>query len=245
MSVGLVIVSHSSRIAEGVVELAGQMAQGVTMRAAGGTDDGRIGTSFERIEAAVAELSGEGCVLLCDLGSAIMTAETVLETLDDEARSRVRLADAPLVEGAVAAGVAAATGGSLDEVERAATGAWGREAAAAGAGEHASSLDAAGAAPADESASPITEGAPMSADRRSLVLQNAEGLHARPAAQFVKTASAFDAKITANGVDAKSLLRIMGLGLKQGATLELEAEGAQAAEALDALTALVESGFGE
>ena len=81
MSVGLVIVSHSVKLAEGVVELAAQMAQDVALRAAGGTEDGRIGTSFELVAAAVAELraAGHEVAILTDLGSATMTVEAVLE----------------------------------------------------------------------------------------------------------------------------------------------------------------------
>lgn len=81
--------------------------------------------------------------------------------------------------------------------------------------------------------------------RRTVTLINETGLHARPAAEFVKTASAFDAQILVNGVDAKSLLGIMAMGAKKGTELELVANGAQAQQAIDGLTALVESGFSE
>ncbi|BDZ53146.1 hypothetical protein GCM10025870_02190 [Agromyces marinus] len=124
--VGVVVVSHSDLIARGVVELARQMAANVRIEAAGGTDDGRIGTSFDRVSAAiVAAETGAGAVVLCDLGSAILTAETALDFLDDDRRPRVRIADAPLVEGAVAASVAAESGGDLDTVVRAAQSAGG------------------------------------------------------------------------------------------------------------------------
>ena len=117
MSVGLVIVSHSAKLAEGVRELAEQMARDVTIATAGGTDDGGIGTSLEKISAGIAAAdSGDGALLLADLGSAVMTAETALEFLDDEQRARVRLADAPLVEGSVAAAVAAQSGRNLQAV---------------------------------------------------------------------------------------------------------------------------------
>ncbi|MFA4841706.1 MAG: dihydroxyacetone kinase phosphoryl donor subunit DhaM, partial [Agrococcus sp.] len=112
MSVGLVIVSHSARIAEGVVELAAQMAPSVVIVAAGGTDDGGIGTSFDRVQAALGEAeSGDGVVVLCDLGSAVLTAETAVDFSD--APERIRIADAPIVEGAVAAAVAAEAGDDL------------------------------------------------------------------------------------------------------------------------------------
>src|SRR5689334_13142688 len=102
--VGLVLVSHSAAIAEGLAALAGQMAPSTTLVPAGGTDDGGIGTSFDRVSAALAEAeSGSGVVVLCDLGSAYLTAETALDFLDDEARASVRIVQAPLVEGAVAA----------------------------------------------------------------------------------------------------------------------------------------------
>ncbi len=111
MTVGLVFVSHSAKIAEGLVELARQMAPDVALVAAGGMDDGGIGTSFDLVTAAIARAeSGDGVVILCDLGSAILTAETALDFLDDDERSRVDIVDAPLVEGGVAAAVAAQTG---------------------------------------------------------------------------------------------------------------------------------------
>lgn len=81
--------------------------------------------------------------------------------------------------------------------------------------------------------------------RGTATLTNETGLHARPAAEFVKTASSYDAKITVNGVDAKSLLGIMALGAKKGTELELVASGAQGQEAIDGLVALIESGFSE
>lgn len=117
-SVALVIVSHSAQLAAGVVELASQMAKDVVLRAAGGTDDGRIGTSFDKVNEAVAALRGEGfdVAILTDLGSANMTVESVLDFLSDEEELHVRLIDGPLVEGAVAAAVTAQVGGDLEAV---------------------------------------------------------------------------------------------------------------------------------
>lgn len=122
MSVGFVVVSHSEKLAAGVVELAQQMARDVSFRAAGGTDDGRIGTSFDKVNDAVAELRQEGLdvAILTDLGSATMTVESVLDLLDDSEAEHVRFADGPLVEGAVAAAVTAQVGGDLDAVVTAA-----------------------------------------------------------------------------------------------------------------------------
>ncbi|QHC62494.1 HPr family phosphocarrier protein [Rathayibacter festucae] len=223
MSVGLVLVSHSARLAEGLVELAAQMAPDVALIAAGGTDDGGIGTSFERITAALAEAdSGEGAVVLCDLGSAIMTAETAVEFLDDEARERVRIADAPLVEGAVAAAVAAGTGAALADVLAAAE-------------------SARGALLAESSTAP----AESASVRRTVRLINPNGLHARPAADFVTLATRFDARIDVNGKDATSLLGVMSLGLDRGDEVAISATGVEAEEAVGRLADLVESGFGE
>ncbi len=77
MTVGLVIVSHSARLAEGVAELAGQMAQDkVAIAVAGGTVDGALGTSVEKILGALQEVDGpDGILVLLDLGSAVMATE--------------------------------------------------------------------------------------------------------------------------------------------------------------------------
>lgn len=117
--VGLVLVSHSEQLATGLRDMVTQLAPGeVTVAAAGGTDDGRFGTSYRRIAAAIATADGgAGVVVLVDLGSAVLTARTVL---DDHPRDDVVLVDAPLVEGAVSAAVLAATGAGLAEVVSAA-----------------------------------------------------------------------------------------------------------------------------
>src|ERR1700744_5993706 len=102
--VGIVLVSHSVRLAEGAADLAGQVSGGtVRVLAAGGTDDGGLGTSAEKIAAAVAAAdAGAGVLVLPDLGSAVLTVRVMLS---GEASERVVLADAPFVEGAVAATV--------------------------------------------------------------------------------------------------------------------------------------------
>jgi PTS hybrid protein len=122
MAVGLVIVSHSARLAEGVVELAGQMTQGkVALAAAGGTTDGRLGTSVERIVAALRTVgSPDGILVLLDMGSAVMATEMAIEVFMQEQAYPVRISSAPLVEGAVIASVEAAVGSSLQEVAEAA-----------------------------------------------------------------------------------------------------------------------------
>jgi PTS hybrid protein len=124
VSVGLVVVSHSAKVAEGVVELAAKVAGGVRVRAAGGTLDGGIGTHATRVAAAIrAADAGDGVLVLVDLGSAVLSARlAIAELLDQQRRSRVRISWAPLVEGAVLAAVRASTGAALDEVDAAASG---------------------------------------------------------------------------------------------------------------------------
>ncbi|MDQ1323447.1 MAG: phosphoenolpyruvate---glycerone phosphotransferase subunit DhaM [Chloroflexota bacterium] len=121
--VGLVVVSHSSRIAEGTAELAGQMAgPDVRIVPAGGMEDGAIGTDAARIAVAIGEAdAGSGVVVLADLGSAVLATRTALELLGNP--ENVRLSRGPIVEGAVIAAVQASTGSSLDEVLEAAEGA--------------------------------------------------------------------------------------------------------------------------
>ncbi|MDP8948553.1 MAG: dihydroxyacetone kinase phosphoryl donor subunit DhaM [Actinomycetota bacterium] len=118
--VGLVLVSHSAQIAEGTTELVRQMAGEVEVVAVGGDADGGFGTDPERIKAAIENLDADEALVFMDLGSAVLSAETVLEMLSSENRERVRLVDAPFVEGAFAAGVEASTGSEADECVEAA-----------------------------------------------------------------------------------------------------------------------------
>ena len=112
--VGIVIVSHSEKIAQGIVELCKQMAADVPMAAAGGLPDGDIGTDFQRIYDAIESVkSDDGVVILFDMGSAIMTTEMVIESFDDVT---IKMANAPVVEGAVAAAVYASIGMNIGQV---------------------------------------------------------------------------------------------------------------------------------
>lgn len=247
MSVGLVIVSHSEKIAEGVVELAAQMAPDVVIVAAGGADDGegrpaRIGTSFDRVQAAIERASGgDGVVILTDLGSAVMTAEMVLEFLEPEARASVRLAQAALVEGAVAAAVQAQGSSTLDEVLRAAEGA----VVSIRPEELEPFVSHAAAAPGqgDADEAPSSAGGPTASG--AWVLPNQMGLHARPAAALATGLAELDAEVTVNGVDGKSVMLLMSLGLGQGRTVTAEASGPDAQAAVNFIGEAVESGFGE
>jgi PTS hybrid protein len=117
--VGIVLVSHSTDLAHGLAQLAGQVAgPEVRIEAAGGGPDGGLGTRGDAVREAIERAdSGEGVVVLADLGSSILTVRHLLE---EAANGHVRLADAPLVEGAVAAAITASVGQPLEAVLQAA-----------------------------------------------------------------------------------------------------------------------------
>lgn len=234
--VGIVFVSHSEKIAIGLLELARQMAPTVRLIAAGGTDSAGIGTSFEKISDAITEAdTGDGVVVLCDLGSAILTAETARDFLEESEQHRVRIVDAPLVEGGVAAAVAAEIGGDLDAVVAAAQSAFQPTSKTMLPTRHDETGDDA-----------LGVDAPLSAAiSRTVILINKDGLHARPAAEFVNLASTFSVPITVNGTDASSLLSIMSLGLARGSSVQLASTDLSAWPAINALADLLQSGFGE
>ncbi|WP_291414514.1 dihydroxyacetone kinase phosphoryl donor subunit DhaM [Actinophytocola sp.] len=219
--VGLVVVSHSARLADGVVEVAAQMAPDVRVVAAGGTEDGGIGTDFDAVSAALGEADGgAGVVVLYDLGSARMVAEMAVESA-----SGAVLVDAPLVEGAVAAAVAAQNGAGTAEV-----------------------ADAARAAANPEAEE---EPAPEAEDEEEVrvTLTNEIGLHARPAALVARRMSEVDAKVTVRFndtiADGRSVLALMALRARGGDEVRVSASGPHAAEALRAFQDLAARDFDE
>ena len=222
MTVRLVVVSHSSKIADGAVELAAQMAPDVLILPAGGTDDGRIGTSLDKVMAALEQAAGDGVVVLADLGSAVMTAESAVEFAADP--GSVLIADAPIVEGLVAAAVAAQAGAEAAAVKDAAEAVYRPPVhPAAAEHEHQQPPDATG----------------------DFELVNQAGMHARPAAKIAGGLSAMDAEVTVNGADGASMTELMMLAAGKGTVLHVEASGPDAAKAVDYLERLVGSGFGE
>jgi dihydroxyacetone kinase phosphotransfer subunit len=120
MTVALVLVSHSPQAAEGTAELVRQMAGEVEVAPVGGDADGEFGTDPERIQAAIENAGADEVLVFMDLGSAVLSAETVMEMLSSERRAGVRLVDAPFVEGAFSAGVMASTGADAEECVEAA-----------------------------------------------------------------------------------------------------------------------------
>lgn len=241
--VNIVIVSHSARLAESVKELVEQVAQGrVKIFAAAGLDSETLGTNVETILQALTEADNPlGTLVLMDLGSAILSAETALEFLPAEMRSRVRFCAAPLVEGAIAAGVQASLGSDLETVYREAMRALDPKA------EHLGQ-----ASPDQVLESDRLPAAPAQGEQVTLMLLNAHGLHARPAARLVQTISQFNAEVTVRDltnskgpVSARSLNRLATLGAVHGHRICFDAVGPQASAVLAALQALVESNFGE
>ncbi len=228
MTVGLVIVSHSAALATGVVELAGQMAPDITIEAAGGGEDGLLGTDFDRISTALcAAESGDGVVVLYDLGSALLTTETALEFLDPDDAARIIVVDAALVEGALAAAVSAQAGDD-------------REAVAAAARNAVSTNDQ----PSNEQS---TNEPTATAE---VELTNPLGLHARPAAQLNTEAARWDATVTLGRpgeklIPVRNVLAVVSMALRGGHTVHLAADGPQAQESLTAITALIRTGFRE
>jgi len=231
VTVALVVVSHSEKIADGAAELAAQMAPDVSIFAAGGTPDGRLGTSLERVMAALEQASGlDGVVILADLGSAVMTAESALEFAGEP--DGVLLADAPVVEGLVAAAVAAQGGADVHAVKRAAEAVYG----------------SATGVPPSSSVVTVEEGSVTGAGPEftgDFELINQAGMHARPAAKIAGGLASLDATVTVNGLDGTSMTALMTLAAGKGSVLHVEAWGHDAERAVNYVGGLVQAGFGE
>jgi len=236
--VGLVIVSHSAPLVEGVVALAREMGgEEVAIEAAGGMEDGAIGTDAERVRSAIERARGDdGVLVLMDLGSALMSAEMAVEMADPDG-GPIRLSDAPLVEGAVAAAASARGGATLDEVAREARGAIRMKSEQLGGGD--------------------PDPAPLPADLGSgeelrLRVENRLGLHARPAARFVAALRGLDAEVQVSNAthgrgpaDGRSLTGLAVLGVHTGDEIRVLARGPEAAVALDAVRALAAANWGD
>jgi dihydroxyacetone kinase phosphotransfer subunit len=120
--VGIVIVSHSYKVAEGIKELSMQMANSsLNIKAAGGLSDRSIGTDAILISESIAGAdTGDGVLVLFDLGSALFSTWTAIEFLDEPLRQRVKIADAPILEGSIVAAIQASAGNTLEIVTEAA-----------------------------------------------------------------------------------------------------------------------------
>ncbi len=233
--VNIVIVSHSYQLAAGVRELALQMVQDkVQIAIAGGIDDPEqpIGTDAMKVLDAIQSVfTQDGVLVLMDLGSALLSAETALEFLEPEQAAHVRMCPAPLVEGALAAAVQASVGGDLQAVFQEAMGALNMK--------------------LQQQPAPATPagGEPVPGEQVRLTVSNRLGLHARPAARLVSTATRFRATIEvrlgAKRANAKSINQVATLGARQGDELVVIADGLDAADALQALADLAADNFGD
>ncbi|MUL80839.1 MULTISPECIES: phosphoenolpyruvate--protein phosphotransferase [unclassified Mycolicibacterium] len=240
MTVGLVVVSHSRPLARAAVDLAQEMVHGnqIQITVAAGLDETTFGTdAAEILDAITAADTGDGVVVLMDLGSAVLSAELALELLDDEARARTLLCPAPMVEGLVVAAVAAAGGGSPDEVAAEASG------ALAGKLAHLGPVSQAPTSDESVGSDELTA---------SFVVANPHGLHARPAARLVGEVRHRDAHVRIRNrrtdsawVDAGSLSKIATLGVRCGDEVDVRASGTQATESLEHILALATRNFDE
>ncbi len=242
--IGLVIVSHSAQLAEGVIELAREMAgPDLRIAAAGGLDlpNHPLGTDAVLIMMAINQVfSSDGVLVLMDLGSAILSAELALDLLPDETRTKVTLCEAPLVEGAVAAAVQARLGATVAQ--------------AADEARSALAPKIAHLRPGNLSSDQSMPRSSAVEDEHTLciVIKNKHGLHARPAARLVQLVGQFQSNIQvrnlSNGrgpVSARSINGVATLDTRQNHTIEFRVAGLDANAALAAIQKLATDYFGD
>jgi multiphosphoryl transfer protein len=242
---GLVLVSHSRRLAEAVVDLLKRtVAPDIPIAAAGGVGDDRseLGTDALDIQEAILKVrSPDGVLVLMDMGSAILSAETAKELVTMEMEDPLVLCSAPLVEGSIAAAVQIQIGSSLAEVTAAAQ---------------------QGLAPKqDQLADTTPSAAPIPSPAESLTgtgkelevtIQNQHGLHLRPAANLIKTLAPFKASVQIGNLSAKrgpialkSLVDLARLQVRQGDQVRFTVAGSDQEAALSAINQLIQTNFGE
>ena len=238
--VGIVLVSHSRALAEAAQKLVLAMTgDELPLVIAAGTGDDRseLGTDATEILTAIQTVeTGDGALVLMDMGSAILSAETALDFLDEDQRKRIRLCSAPFIEGAVAAGVSAKLGNPLDDILREAMGALHQKQ------DHLHDTEVT-AAPVPEPA-PALQGEVLTL---RIALPNPLGLHARPAARLAQEAAAFKADIRLRNltsgkgpISARSLTGIVTLEARNRHELEITAGGPEAQAALDRLKEFID-----
>ncbi|MEZ4709899.1 MAG: phosphoenolpyruvate--protein phosphotransferase [Caldilineaceae bacterium] len=249
--ISIVLVSHSETLAQGVLQLARQMVQErVQIAVAAGTDnaDEPIGTDPMKVLAAIETVySDDGVLILMDLGSALMSAEAAIEFLEPEQQAHVYLCEAPLVEGGLAAAVAASGGGDIEFVLSEA-----REALADKLAQLRPVLRI--PPPPPEAIVDRPRAQSNAADLASsleltLTLPNRLGLHARPAARLVNALASFtaDVQVEHGGrtVNARSLNKLVTLGTHQGDEVTFRFSGADAEAARQAVQQLAADNFGD
>ena len=241
--VNLVIVSHSARLGEGVGELARQMLMndGCKLAIAAGIDDpaSPIGTDPLKVMAAIESVADTDHVLvMMDIGSALLSAETALDLLDPAIAAKVRLCAAPLVEGTLAATVSAAAGSGINKVIEDAMNAL-----------EAKRVQLGLPSPAHHASLPPALADDREARSVSVVIQNPNGLHVRPASKLVAALAGFNANLVLEKggkcVTPDSLNQIALLQVRRNDTLKLLASGPDADAALATFQALAAENFGE
>ncbi len=244
--IGIVVVCHSRPLADAAVDFAARAVDGAgpPIVVAAGTSDGALGTDAVAIGRAVAEAdSGDGVLVLLDLGSALLSAELAVEFLPDELAARTLITAAPLLEGLVAAVASAAAGTDLTEADAAARQAYTLKRDQVDEGLPARPLFTASAhRPA---------GHPHPIVWRTTV-RNPHGLHIRPAAALVTALASVDADVQltnattgAGPVPAHSLSRVAALEIGRGQVLQARISGAAAEEAHQILADLATNDFNE
>ncbi len=245
--VGLVLVSHSTKLAEAVRELVLQMTSRdfpVAVASGVGENHEDLGTDSVHISDVLEHMAcSEGVLVLMDLGSAVLSAQTALELLEASAAYPIRLCPAPLVEGAVAAAVCAQAGGSLDEVAREA------ERGLAAKQQQLQGENSSEVVSAEER---LSSAMPSETAELILAVENPFGLHARPAAALVQTASRFSCSCEVSNltsgrgpVPARSLTSLALLQVRKGDCLKIACSGSDCHEALQAIRQLADVAFGE
>ena len=244
--VALVLVSHSRKLAEAARELILQMTGPdfpVVVASGVGDNFDEIGTDAVHISEMLQQLSRpDGILVLMDLGSAVLSAQTALELLESDA-TPIRLCSAPFIEGAVAAAVSAQAGCSLAEVAH--------EAERGLAAKQQQLLDESIPQPQPPESHATTAGPGRTAEL-ILTIENAHGLHARPAAALVQTASKFAAEIEVSNltsgaapVTARSLTSLALLQIRRGDRIRVACTGEDCEAAAQAIRELAAGGFGE
>jgi len=249
--VGIVLVSHSRSLALSVQELVRSMtgpSLPLAIAAGAGENHEELGTdAVEIAEAIVAVRSPDGVLVLMDMGSAILSSETALDLLDESVRVNVRFCAAPFVEGAVASGVTANLGASLDEVCAEALASLKQKQTALTSGQPTAETKA---SPSEKELKGQPSAKPAATIR--LMVRNAHGLHARPAARLISETRRFHSEISVSNlsnqrgpVSVRSLSSLAGLEILQGNEIEVAASGDDASDALKQIAELVNGGLGD
>jgi phosphocarrier protein FPr len=242
--VGIVLVSHSSLLVEGIQAIIAQMIQDVApvVVAAGTSDEENpIGTDPIKILHAIREAQqGDGVIVLMDFGSALISAETAFDLLSEIEQHNVFLSPAPFVEGALAATVQASLGVGVTTILEEVAAINRTKAKRLGVedvGLYAATRNTDIPPPRDRS------------EEISLIVPNQLGLHARPAARVAGTLGGYIADVWlirgSDSANARSLNQMTMLTVQRGESIQFRAVGADAKDALSALLALASENFGD